>query len=222
VPGRDTYLSRWAALHGGRDPLSAGRLERGWLRLMYLLARPLAGLGVLPSAVTCGSVVLAAAAAGVAALGGRWALLAALLVVLSALVDGVDGAVAVLTDRATRWGYVLDSLADRVSEALYVLALWRLGVPGWLCVAAGGLGWLHEYVRARAAAAGMSGIGVVTVAERPTRVVFAAASLVAAGAVPGAGEGVLLGRPATVAVAVWVVVAAAGLAQLLIVVRRAL
>jgi phosphatidylglycerophosphate synthase len=201
-------------LHGGHDPRAGGAWERGFLTLVYVLARPLARAGVRPSLVTAASVVCAAAAVGVATLGGRWALAAALFVVVSAVLDGLDGAVAVLTDRVTRWGQVIDSLADRISEALFLAALWVLGVPGELCVVPGALGWLHEYARARAAAVGMRGIGLVTMGERPTRVIFAAASLAAAG---------LGGRPiATVGVAAWTVFAGAGLAQLLVAVRRAL
>jgi len=182
---------------------------------VYVLARPLARAGVPPDAVSLGSVGFAAAAVGLALLGGRWAVAAAALVLASAVLDGVDGGVAVLAGRVTRWGYVLDSLADRVCEALFFAALWVLGVPGWLCVVACGVGWLHEYVRARAAAAGLDAIGVVTVAERPTRVILAVAALLAAGALPG-------GRAATIGVAVWALLALVGLGQLLTVTRRSL
>ena len=64
-------------------------------------------------------------------------LLAVVLVVVSGLLDGLDGAVAVLTDRATRWGHVLDSLVDRCSDGLYLVALWLVGAPAGVCVAAG-------------------------------------------------------------------------------------
>jgi phosphatidylglycerophosphate synthase len=202
-------------LHGGHDPRASGPGERWWFAVVYALARPLAGAGVRPGGVTLASVVLAAGAVGGAAAGRGWALAAAALVVGSALLDGVDGAVAVLGGRASRWGYVVDSLADRLAEALFGVAVWLVGVPGWLCLLAVGLGWLHEYVRARAVGAGLRDIGAVTVGERPTRVIFAAAALLAGGALPGS-------HAATVSVAGWAVVAAAGLVQLLVVVRRSL
>jgi phosphatidylglycerophosphate synthase len=182
---------------------------------VYVLARPLARTGVRPDVVTLGSVGCAAVAVVVAGLGGRWALGAGLLVLASAVLDGVDGAVALLSDRTTRWGFLLDSLADRVCEALFVSALWLCGAPGWLCVLAGGVSWLHEYVRARANAAGMEGIGVVTVGERPTRAILAVAALLAAGALPG-------GRAAAIGVALWALLGVVGLAHLLIVARRSL
>ena len=98
-----------------------------------------------------------------------------------------------------------------------MVALWLLGAPGWACWTGGGLALLHEYVRARAAAGGMAGIGVVTVSERPTRVIVTAAFLLGAGLFPGAAI-----AWATAGAAVWVVLGGAGLAQLLIVVRRRL
>jgi hypothetical protein len=54
------------------------------------------------------------------------------LVLLSAVADTVDGAVAVIAGRATRLGQVDDSLADRLGEACWLVALWLVGAPGWL------------------------------------------------------------------------------------------
>ena len=62
-----------------------------------------------------------------------------------------------------------------------ITALWLLGAPGWVCVVAGVLTGLLEYVRASAIAAGMPGIGVVTVWERPTRIIVIAVGLALAG-----------------------------------------
>jgi phosphatidylglycerophosphate synthase len=218
LPDRDAYLSRWAELHGGHDPRGGTAFERGWFAVVYALARPLAERRVPPDVVSVGSVVLAAAAAVAAFAAGPWAWVAGALVLASAVLDGVDGGVALLGGRATRWGYVLDSLADRVCEALFGVAVWAAGVPGWLCVLAVGVGWLHEYVRARATAAGLPGIGAVTVAERPTRVILAAAALIAAGLL----SGWLAGAIPTALVAGWAVLALGGLTQLLLVVRGSL
>jgi CDP-diacylglycerol--glycerol-3-phosphate 3-phosphatidyltransferase len=153
----------------------------------------------------------------VASLGGRWPIAAAVLLIVSGLVDNLDGAVAVMTGRTTRWGYVLDSAVDRISDAAYVVAFWALGAPGWLCALAAFLMLLQEYIRARAGAAGMNEVGVVTVWERPTRVIATAAFLLGAGLYPGAAE-------AWAAVAAWFWTAAGlvGLVQLTVVVRRRL
>jgi phosphatidylglycerophosphate synthase len=214
VLSRDGYLERWAVLHGGYDP-RGNVLVRRWLALTYVVARPLVRVGAAPDPVTFLAVVVSASAAAVAPAGDRWFLLAALLVVVSGLLDSVDGAVAVLADRATRWGHVLDSVADRVSDTAYLVALWAAGAPGPLCVAGGVLMFLQEYTRARAGSAGMTEVGVVTVWERPTRVIVTAAFLLSAGVFR---DEVWSGLGA----AAWVALGAVGLVQLTIVVRRRL
>ncbi|MDA8435530.1 MAG: CDP-alcohol phosphatidyltransferase family protein [Actinomycetales bacterium] len=177
---RDAYLDRWATLHGGYDPRSS-RVVGPWLGTVYALARPVARLGVRPDVVTLAGVVLSGLVVWLSALGGRWMLLAAFVVGASGLLDSLDGAVAVLTERVSSWGAVLDSLVDRVSDVLYLVALWLVGAPAWTCVAAGAVVLTQEYARARATAVGMDDIGVVTVGERPTRVIVVAMFLLAAG-----------------------------------------
>jgi phosphatidylglycerophosphate synthase len=216
VPDRATYLRRWAALHGGYDPRRS-RAVTGWLGVTYAVARPLAARRVPPDALTGAGAVASAGVAALAAAGGRWSLAAVAVVVASGLLDGLDGAVALLTDRATRFGSVLDSVADRVSDGLYLVALWLLGAPGGLVVAGGAVTGLHEYTRARAGAVGMSEIGVVSVAERPTRVLVAAFTLAAAGALPGRADDAAL-----VGAGVWGVLGVVGLVQVLAAVRRRL
>jgi CDP-diacylglycerol--glycerol-3-phosphate 3-phosphatidyltransferase len=213
---RDEYFDRWSDLHGGYDPRGS-RLTHGWLSLAYAAARPLVALRVPPDLVTLVGALVSAAAVGLAWLGGRWVLAAAVVVALSGLVDNLDGAVAVVTRRTTRWGYVLDSVVDRVSDALYLVALWVVGAPGWLCVAGGVLMGLQEYARARAVGAGMREIGVVTVWERPTRVIATAMFLLGAGIYVGASEGWV-----TAGAAAWVGLGVVGLTQLLVTVRRRL
>jgi CDP-diacylglycerol--glycerol-3-phosphate 3-phosphatidyltransferase len=213
LPG---YLERWAPLHGGYEPAAASLAGR-WLSLAYVLARPLAARGVSPHALTAWGVLVSAAVAVVAAPGGRWPLAAVAIVVLAGLLDNLDGAVAILSGRTTRWGFVLDSLADRLSDAAYLLPLWFLGAPGPLCVAGGSLMVLQEYARARAGNAGMREVGVVTVWERPTRVVLTAFLLLACGLLPAHAD--LL---ATLGATAWVVLGAVGLSQLMLVVHRRL
>ena len=199
---RDQFLTRWSELHGGYDPRTGSVLVRGWLGLVVLLAAPLrrlhphvlTGLGVAVAGFACWTAGFA-----------PW--LAALVVLVSALFDGLDGAVAVLTRRESRFGFVLDSVADRVADGLFLVALWRAGAGPGACVAAGAAVAMLEYGRARAAAAGLDEIGVVTVGERPIRVAVTVLALCCA---PAAGAWALL--------ALGIV----GLVQLLVVVRRRL
>lgn len=212
--GREPFFDGWAELHGGYDPRS-NTLVRWWLTGAYVVARPLARAHVAPDLVTLLGVVVSAGAAGLAYGGaGWWYAAAALVVVLSGLVDNLDGAVAVLSGRATRWGHVLDSLADRVSDLLYLVALWAAGAPLAVCASGGALMFLQEYARARAAAGGMTEIGVVTVWERPTRVIVTAAFL--------ASAAVLDDPWPTLGAWAWVGLGVIGLGQLLVVVRRRL
>jgi phosphatidylglycerophosphate synthase len=214
LPSREEYFARWAGGHGGYDPGRSG-LVGGWLRLVYVCARPFAAVGAPPDVITfCG---LAVSAAAVWAAAGGWLWLAALLVVVAGLLDNLDGAVAVLTDRSSAWGQVLDSTVDRCSDALFLLALWAAGAPVAVCVGAGVAAGLLEYLRARAAVAGVTEIAVVTVAERPTRVIVTAAFLAAAALHPE--------NPAWwAAVGAWVflVVSTVGLLQLIAAVHRRL
>jgi CDP-diacylglycerol--glycerol-3-phosphate 3-phosphatidyltransferase len=211
---RDAYFDAWSALHGGYDP-RGNTLVRWWLSMSHSLARPLAARSVPPDLVTALGVVATGGAVAAAAAGaGWWLALSALVVVGSGLVDNLDGAVALLTSRTTRWGHVLDSVADRVSDVLYLVALWLAGAPLELCAAAAVVMFLLEYARARAAVAGMTEVGVVTVFERPTRVIVTAAFLVAAA---------VLGDPwPALGAAAWVGLGVVGLGQLVAVVRRAL
>ncbi len=216
VLDREGYFDRWAELHGGYDPRGS-TLTRAWLTLAYALARPLAVLRVPPDVVTLLGAAVTGLAVWLASLGGRWVALAAVVVALSGIVDNLDGAVAVMTARTTRWGYVLDSLVDRVSDALYLVAFWVVGAPGWLCVVGGALMGMQEYARARAGNAGMAEIGVVTISERPTRVIMTALFLLGAGLYVGAAPSWALAGAAA-----WATVSLVGLVQLLVVVRRRL
>lgn len=214
--GFHAYLRQWSGLHGGYDPATGSWLVRCWLRVVYRLARPLAAVGLGPTTLTVGGVVLAAAAVAPAAAGGHWPLLGVGVVVASAVVDNLDGAVAILTGKVSPAGFVLDSVADRLADVAFLVALWLLGAPGWLAVTAGVALGLLEYTRARAGNAGFGEIGVVTVGERPTRVVVTAFGLLGAGVVPSLAE-----LSATIGAAATLGVATVGLVQFGVVARRA-
>lgn len=203
--GRDEYLAAWSRWHG--DTPTDRALVRGWLTAAWALARPLAGLP--PVVATAVGLLVAVAAVPVAGLGRGWLIAAGLLVGLSGLLDSLDGALAIGTGRASRRGFVLDSVVDRLSEAAYAAALWLAGAPGWLAVVFGGLCWLPDYLRARAGQAGVSETGLLSVWERPTRVAMTGMTLGGAGVLAGldavapvvtagAAVGALLGAVAVV------------------------
>ena len=213
---RAEYLDRWSTLHGGYDPRTS-RIVAPWLAVVHAVATPFARVGVPPDVVTLLGGLVSALAVWLCVLGDRWVLVAAVVVGLSGLTDSLDGAVAVMTGRETRWGAVLDSVVDRVSDALFLVALWVVGAPLLACVLAGVLLFTQEYARARATALGMDDIGVVTIGERPTRVIVVAMFLLAAGIYPGSAA-----FWASLGAWVSVGVGAVALLQLLVVVRRRL
>jgi phosphatidylglycerophosphate synthase len=212
---RDEYLAAWSRWHGGTGTESP--LVRGWLSIAYALARPLAGLP--PVVVTALGLAVAALAVWPAAAGGLWLVVAGVLVGLSGLLDSLDGALAIGTGRASRRGFVLDSVVDRLTEAAYAAALWAAGAPGWLAVGFGALCWLPDYLRARAGQAGVAETGALSVWERPARVAMTGMTLLGAGVVaaPGGAELVV-----TVGTAVGALLGAVAVAQLGMSLRRML
>ncbi len=180
---RNEYLAAWSRWHG--DTPTDRPLVRGWLTVAWMLARPLAGLP--PLVATALGLLVALAAVGPAAAGGPWLMAAGILVGLSGLLDSLDGALAIGTGRATRRGFVLDSVVDRLTEAAYAAALWVGGAPGWLAVAFGALCWLPDYLRARAGQAGVAETGALSVWERPARIAMTGMTLAGAGVVAGLG-----------------------------------
>ena len=111
---------------------------------------------------------------GAAALIVAEKLFAAGFVVLAAgFFDMLDGALARLTDRSTRFGAVLDSTLDRLAEAVLLLSLLVLyareqAVAGVLLVGIAMLGsFMVSYLRARIEALGLEcTVGLFTRAER--------------------------------------------------------
>lgn len=222
----DEAYDHWSRLHGGLDPRGSGWVS-GWVRLTHACARPLARRGLHPDLVTYAGVVVTAAVPALAALGAGWPLLAVPVLVVGAVLDGVDGALAAQTGTDSAWGRVLDPLADRVADLLLIATLVVLGAPAWLGVAIGVATLLQESVRSSAQAAGMTGPGAVTVWERPSRAIvpaFAAASCAAEWAARRGGVDVLTSVDgpvlATVAAAIALALATVGLAHVLGSVRR--
>lgn len=213
----DDPVAGWSRLHG--EDVSGNRLAVGWLRFVHGLARHFDR--VPPDLLSVAGVLVAAAAAGVAWLGGAWPFAALLLVVASGVLDGLDGAVALRTGRARPLGAVVDAVADRLSDLCLVAVLFVLGAPAWSCAALAAAVLFHEYARAKAQVVGMGSAGAVTAAERPTRVIVAAVACLGAGAFPGGTPGTGWSWGVVCAV-IWGVCALVGLAQLAVGVRREL
>lgn len=208
------YFDRWSQLHGDLDPRSSW-LIRNWLTIAYRIAKPVTRTGLSPNGVTVVGVAVAGCVPLLVWLGmhhgsASWIWLAVVVAAISGMLDNLDGAVAVITGRTTRGGYVLDSVADRISDALLLCALWLAGAPGLLVSLTLLVGFLQEYSRARAVGAGVSEVGVVSISERPTRVAIVAVFL---GLAAWAPYGIATSSWAAIGAAAAFVVAAIGLVQ---------
>jgi CDP-diacylglycerol--glycerol-3-phosphate 3-phosphatidyltransferase len=100
-------------------------------------------------------------------------LIGGFLVLLSGLFDIMDGALARLTNQATRFGALLDSTFDRISDAVLLLGLLVLylisgGTIEMVLIFLALVGsFLTSYVRARAEGIGINcPVGLFTRAER--------------------------------------------------------
>lgn len=165
----DELLDEWSRRHDGYD-LSGSALARRWVLLMHGLARPLASREVSPDVVTAVGTGLGVAAARVPPP------LAATLLVLAAVADGLDGAIAVQRRTTTRHGRFVDHAADRVGDVASGVALARAGAgPLGHAAAMAALG--YELARDWQRMSGRAPAGAVMVGERPVRVVVAAAGL---------------------------------------------
>jgi archaetidylinositol phosphate synthase len=163
------FKDRWSELHGGAD--TEGVVGR-WLSFSYQAARVCVALRISPNALTFLGLGTAVA------MGlSTYAAIALLLLAISLFFDGIDGSVAILRGSDSKWGSLLDSLADRISEAFWLYMGWRLGIPAWVVISMWTIASTQEYARARLASLGHSEIGVVTPAERPVRAIFMAFAL---------------------------------------------
>jgi archaetidylinositol phosphate synthase len=165
----------------------------GWVKSSV---GPLTALGLTPDALTVMGLIASFAAAFCYANWGAGILMlpaAALLVLLSGLLDALDGVVARATGRVSTLGGFLDSVSDRYSDAVVLSAV----VVGGLCHPVWGLAaivgsLMVSYARARAEASGV-GMAAVGLAERAERMMLlAAVTLLASFRVEVLGWGVAL------------------------------
>jgi phosphatidylinositol phosphate synthase len=158
------------------------------------VVRGLARMGVTPNAITYFGLLGAVATA--ALILGRWWLAAGFVFVAANIMDSLDGSLARLTGKETRFGAFLDSTFDRLSEGLILGAMgvtlaqdgeyWAVGVT-FVALAAS---FLVSYTRARA-----EGIGIHSnrggLMSRPERLVLTAAGVFFA-PIPGVLETVVV------------------------------
>ena len=148
---------------------------------LNFLARHMLKLGISPNAVTVLSLLISLVAAFIyfVAVDAPWLYwVGAAILLLAGLLDALDGAMARLSNSVTKFGSFLDSLIDRYSDAIIIVAigvsaptrqiLFGVNAATWASIALLG-SIIVSYARAKAESLGiqMSGIGI---AERPERI----------------------------------------------------
>ncbi len=147
------------------------------------LVRLLIHTPLSPNAITWIGFLITVGAAALIATGQIF--IAGIVVLVAGLFDMLDGAVARVKGRVTRFGAVLDSTLDRLSEAVLLLALLYVFARDdriiWSLVSGVALlgSLMVSYIRAR-----VEGLGVpckAGVFTRPERVIIVAAGLLLSG-----------------------------------------
>ena len=131
----------------------------------------LANLGLSPNAVTLAGLLVAGGAAYLLSIGQLWA--GGIVLLASGVFDLFDGALARATGRESKFGALLDSVTDRVSEVVVLLGLLvfylnRDSTEGVVLVYVALAGSIMvSYLRARSEGLGIEcKVGVMTRPER--------------------------------------------------------
>jgi phosphatidylglycerophosphate synthase len=160
----EEFFSTWSGLHG--DAKVSG-IVKGWLSISYLIVKPISRIKITPNILTMLGLFF-----GLLLFINAKTFWAPGLLVLSLICDGIDGSLAIITKKSTKWGAILDSVVDRLTEIFWVLALYKIGVDLRFLILVLLTASLQEYVRARSTGLGVSEVGIVTFAERPVRASF--------------------------------------------------
>jgi len=166
------FFAKWSKLHG--DATISG-IVKGWLRISFILVRPIAKLKITPNMLSTFGLFFGVLLFFNAE--NNWAIL---LLITSLICDGVDGSLAIVTNKESKWGAAVDSIFDRLTEVFWALTFIAIGANQNVVMAAVLLAAVQEYLRARAAGLGLVEVGVVTIAERPVRAAILFVALVAA------------------------------------------
>jgi len=177
------------------------RVRRIFKGLVWWIARPLARAGARPNTISYVSLLLALLAALILNITGS-SIVFGVLVFLSGVFDGVDGAVARERNLSSDIGAFTDSVVDKVSEVLILssiaiefsgMSFLSLRVEWWVLIAI--TGWLlTSYTRSRASSLGVTDldIGLGARSERMfTLVIFSILNLILWGLVVVSVMGVL-------------------------------
>ncbi|MEM4487696.1 MAG: archaetidylinositol phosphate synthase [Desulfurococcaceae archaeon] len=148
------------------------RLRKKVETVFVVLATYTSRLGFTPNSLTILSLLVALIGFSLSYLF-KSGLYLSLCIIISGLLDSLDGAVARLQSKETKRGAFLDSFIDRVSEAVIIVSFMSLDFNVYSVVALLALSNLVSYSRARGESLGikLAGVGLM---ERAERLIFLA------------------------------------------------
>jgi len=148
-----------------------GRLREKYENAMSPLGKAVGKLGIRPNALSM-LAVLASLAAALLYLRGT-AISGALVLLVSAFLDVLDGAVARATMTTSRFGSVLDHVLDRYVEYIVVVGIVAGGFVSWFWGLFALIGMLlASYSRAAAESVGGLSSCTVGIAERQEKLLL--------------------------------------------------
>jgi CDP-diacylglycerol--glycerol-3-phosphate 3-phosphatidyltransferase len=147
------------------------------------IVRLLSKTGITPNILTIIGFIVTLGAAVLILTENQFA--AGFVVIVAGFFDMLDGALARTTNRVTKFGGILDSTLDRLSEAAVMVGLLVVfgingSIPGiWITSIALVSSLMVSYIRSRAESAGIDcEVGIFT---RPERIVILALGLLLSG-----------------------------------------
>jgi archaetidylinositol phosphate synthase len=148
-------------------PLLLNKIRSRVADALKPLASSVASLALSPNQITAIGLIVSVLAACIFYLSLQ--LWGGMLLLIAGFFDIIDGAVARITGKVTRWGGVLDSILDRYSDLIIIGAILLAGLcdPLWGVIAMIG-SVMVSYIRARGEVEGvnMSSVGLMERAER--------------------------------------------------------
>lgn len=165
------FFDTWSQLHGNAKVTG---IVKAWLIISFVIVKPLAKLKITPNMLTFLGLIF-----GIALYLNVQSPWVAVLLVLSLTCDGIDGSLAIFTSKFSRFGAMLDSIIDRITEFFWIASLYKIGADIKILLFVIVIAAVQEYIRARASGLGMSQVGIITLAERPVRASFVFILLIA-------------------------------------------
>ncbi|MFA4646641.1 archaetidylinositol phosphate synthase [Pyrococcus kukulkanii] len=146
------------------------RLRPVTRKYLEKIASPMAKVGITPNQLTIVGLLITLLSAYEFYLGNQ--IIAGIILIFGSFVDALDGSLARLTGRVTRFGGFLDSTLDRLSDSAVLFGIALGELVDWRVAFLALIGsYMVSYTRCRAELAG-SGTLAVGIAERGERLII--------------------------------------------------